>query len=72
MPDNLSTPNISSTELEICLKVLQQISEDSILIDHHDRLKSLIAKIYKESRKKAKQLQRTQQKIRGTYPHSSN
>ena len=46
--------NIPPEKLEICLAVLQQISEDPTIIGEHDRLKSLIAKIYKEGRKIAR------------------
>ncbi|AFZ23847.1 dehydrogenase of unknown specificity, short-chain alcohol dehydrogenase like protein [Cylindrospermum stagnale PCC 7417] len=42
---------IPPEELEICLKVLQQISEDPTLINSHERCKSLIAKIYKNGKK---------------------
>jgi NAD(P)-dependent dehydrogenase (short-subunit alcohol dehydrogenase family) len=43
--------NIPPEELEICLNVLQQISENPTLINDRDRFKSLIAKIYKEGRR---------------------
>ncbi len=62
-PDNVFIPNISPAELEICLQVLQQISEDPTTIDRHDRLKSLIAKIHKEGRKKSRQSHQHQQII---------
>jgi NAD(P)-dependent dehydrogenase (short-subunit alcohol dehydrogenase family) len=48
--------DIPSEQLEICLSVLQQISEDPTLIDRHDRFKSLIAKIYKQGRKHSRQI----------------
>jgi NAD(P)-dependent dehydrogenase (short-subunit alcohol dehydrogenase family) len=62
-PDNISIPNISPAELEICLQVLQQISEDPTTIDRHDRFKTLIAKIHKEGRKKSRQAHQQQQQI---------
>jgi hypothetical protein len=43
--------NIPPDQLEICLNVLQQISEDPAVIGEHDRFKSLIAKIYKQDAK---------------------
>jgi hypothetical protein len=36
--------DISPEQLEICLNVLQQISDDPSLIEQHDRLKNLIVK----------------------------
>ena len=42
---------ISSDHWDICLAVLQKISDDPSLIDKHDRSKSLIAKIYRHGRK---------------------
>jgi NAD(P)-dependent dehydrogenase (short-subunit alcohol dehydrogenase family) len=50
--------NISPEQLENCLQVLQQIADNPSVIDHHDRFKSLIAKIHKQGRKKARQTQR--------------
>lgn len=52
--------NIPPEELEICLNVLQQISENPAVINHHHRFKSLIAKIYKEGRKGACRTHREQ------------
>jgi hypothetical protein len=46
--------NIPPEELEICLNVLQKISENPAMIDHHERCKSLIAKIYKHGKKGAR------------------
>ncbi|OUL26548.1 short-chain dehydrogenase [Nostoc sp. RF31YmG] len=46
--------NIPPQEWQICLKVLQQISEDSALINSDERFKSLIAKIYKNSKKEVR------------------
>jgi NAD(P)-dependent dehydrogenase (short-subunit alcohol dehydrogenase family) len=54
--------NIPPDEVEICLKVLQQISEEPSLIDSHDRFKSLIAKIYKNGRKESRRALQQQQK----------
>lgn len=56
--------NISPEEVEICLKVLQQISEKPDLINNHDRFKSLITKIYKEGSKKSRRVAREIQKDR--------
>lgn len=61
--------NIPPEELEICLKVLQQISEAPAAISHHvseaapleHRFKSLIAKIYKEGRKSSRRTERQRQ-----------
>lgn len=55
--------NIPPDELEICLNVLQQISEDPAVIGEHDRFKSLIAKIYKQGRKGLRQTQQQQRRI---------
>ncbi|BAU12906.1 short chain dehydrogenase/reductase family oxidoreductase [Leptolyngbya sp. NIES-3755] len=49
--------DISPEQLENCLQVLQQIADDPTLIDHHDRFKSLIAKIHKQGRKQSRQTQ---------------
>jgi len=43
--------DIPPEKLEICLAVLQQISEDPAMIAQHDRFKALIAKIHKQGRK---------------------
>ena len=53
---------IPPEQWEICLNVLQQISDDPTIMDHHDRIKSLIAKIYKQERKGLRQAQRQQQR----------
>lgn len=42
---------ISSEKLETCLEVLQQISKDPSVIDRHERMKALIAKIHQEGKK---------------------
>lgn len=55
--------NIPPDKLEICLNVLQQISEDPAVIGKHDRFKSLIAKIYKEQRKNSRHTQKQQRQI---------
>ncbi|KAF3884800.1 MULTISPECIES: SDR family NAD(P)-dependent oxidoreductase [Nostocales] len=54
--------NIPPEEVEICLKVLQQISEEPTLIDSHLRFKSLIAKIYKNAKKESRRAIQQQQK----------
>lgn len=43
--------DIPPSKLEICLDVLQQISENPTVIKDHERLKGLIAKIYKQGKK---------------------
>lgn len=53
--------NIPPKDLEICLSVLQQISENPAVINHHKRFKSLIAKIYKEGKKSFRSQQRQNQ-----------
>ncbi|MEG4066316.1 SDR family NAD(P)-dependent oxidoreductase [Microcoleus sp. Pol11C2] len=55
--------NIPPDQLEICLNVLQQISEDPAVIGEHDRFKSLIAKIYKKGRKGWRQTQQQQRRV---------
>ncbi|MGL5942031.1 MAG: SDR family NAD(P)-dependent oxidoreductase [Waterburya sp.] len=50
--------DFESDDLEITLKVLQQISENPTLINSHHRFKSLIAKIYKQGKKNKKQVQK--------------
>lgn len=52
--------DISPEQLEICLNVLQQISEDPRLIEQHDRLKNLIAKIYQKNRKISRRAKRAE------------
>jgi NAD(P)-dependent dehydrogenase (short-subunit alcohol dehydrogenase family) len=41
-------------QLETCLEVLQQIADDPSLINEHERMKTLIAKIHREGKKQAK------------------
>ena len=53
--------NIPPNDLEICLNVLQQISENPAVINHHERFKSLIAKIYKEGKKSTRNKERQRQ-----------
>lgn len=53
--------NIPPKDLEICLNVLQQISENTAVINHHERFKSLIAKIYKEGKKSTRNNERQRQ-----------
>ncbi|BAY32657.1 short chain dehydrogenase/reductase family oxidoreductase [Nostoc carneum NIES-2107] len=52
---------IPQQEWQICLQVLQQISEDSALINSDERFNSLIAKIYKNSRKEVRRAIRQSQ-----------
>ncbi|QIR38668.1 SDR family oxidoreductase [Tolypothrix sp. PCC 7910] len=52
---------IPQQEWQICLQVLQQISEDSALINSDERFHSLIAKIYKNSRKEVRRAIRQSQ-----------
>jgi len=42
---------IPPDKLEICLEVLQQISEDPSVIDTHERMKALIAKIHQKGKR---------------------
>jgi NAD(P)-dependent dehydrogenase (short-subunit alcohol dehydrogenase family) len=55
--------SIPPEELEICLKVLQQISADPTLINAHERCKTLIAKIYKNGKKEVRRTINKQQQI---------
>ena len=55
--------NISPEEWDICIKVLQQISEDPSLIDNRLRCKSLIAKICKNGKKIRRDAIREQQSL---------
>ena len=41
------TRGVSESQMEVCLEVLQQISEDPSVVDTHDRFKSLVAKIHR-------------------------
>ena len=45
---------IPPEEMETCLRVLQQVSEDPALISNHERMKGLIAKIHKGGKKGAR------------------
>lgn len=56
--------NIPPEKLEICLAVLQQISEEPTIIGEHERLKSLIAKIHKEGRKIARSAEKKHQRCK--------
>ncbi len=55
--------NIPPDKLEICLNVLQQISENPAMMSEEHRFKSLIAKIYKEGRRNFRQTQHKQRQI---------
>jgi NAD(P)-dependent dehydrogenase (short-subunit alcohol dehydrogenase family) len=48
-------PEITATDLEICLKVLQKVADDPTVINTHDRFKSLVAKIHKTGKKAQRQ-----------------
>src|SRR5579871_5442701 len=50
--------DIAPEELEICLNVLQRISEDPAMMDHHERFKALVAKIHREGKKSARRAAR--------------
>ncbi|MBE9118245.1 SDR family oxidoreductase [Lusitaniella coriacea LEGE 07157] len=52
--------DISPEEMEICLRVLQTVSEDVAIAQSHDRFKSLVAKIYKQGKK----IQRGAERVR--------
>jgi NAD(P)-dependent dehydrogenase (short-subunit alcohol dehydrogenase family) len=52
--------DIPPEQLEICLNVLQQISDEPRLIEQHDRLKNLIAKIYQKNRKISRRAKRAE------------
>jgi NAD(P)-dependent dehydrogenase (short-subunit alcohol dehydrogenase family) len=52
--------DILPEQLEICLNVLQQISEEPRLIEQHDRLKNLIAKIYHKNRQISRRAKRAE------------
>jgi NAD(P)-dependent dehydrogenase (short-subunit alcohol dehydrogenase family) len=54
--------NIPPDQLEICLNVLQQISETPAIINKHHRFNSLIAKIYKQGRKSLRQSHKQQRR----------
>jgi len=54
--------NIPPEKLEICLQVLQQISDNPSLIDHQARFKTLIAKIHKNGRKGIRKTNQQQKK----------
>lgn len=58
--------NIPPEKLEICLEVLQQVSEDPAVMSAHDRFKGLIAKIHREGKKGERRLsqQRSQKEDR--------
>jgi NAD(P)-dependent dehydrogenase (short-subunit alcohol dehydrogenase family) len=41
----------TSEELKICLKVLQEISEDPVVMNENERFKGLVAKIHRQAKK---------------------
>ena len=41
------TVAFSDAEMEVCLEVLQRISEDPTMVDDHKRFKGLVAKIHR-------------------------
>lgn len=53
--------NIPPEELEICLNVLQQISEDPSVMSNHHRFKSLVTKIHKQGKKNERRAVRKSQ-----------
>jgi alpha-D-ribose 1-methylphosphonate 5-phosphate C-P lyase len=55
MPSEIVPPPIATEDLEICLKVLQQVADDPKIINTHDRFKSLVAKIHKTGKKSQRQ-----------------
>lgn len=62
LPPNLQ-PNlmdIPPEQLEICLKVLQQISDNPSLMEQYEQLKTLIAKIYQRNRKISRRAKRAE------------
>lgn len=52
--------DIPPEQLEICLNVLQQISDEPSLMEQDDRLKNLIAKIYHKNRKISRRAKRAE------------
>jgi NAD(P)-dependent dehydrogenase (short-subunit alcohol dehydrogenase family) len=55
MPSEIVPLPIATEDLEICLKVLQQVADDPTVINTHDRFKSLVAKIHKTGKKSQRQ-----------------
>jgi NAD(P)-dependent dehydrogenase (short-subunit alcohol dehydrogenase family) len=53
---------IDATELEICLKVLQQVADDPTIVDTHDRFKSLVAKIHRVGKKEQRHASKVQRR----------
>src|SRR5690348_15608737 len=49
---------IPAEKLEVCLEVLQQVSEDPSVISSHERMKGLIAKIHREGKRIARNAER--------------
>jgi NAD(P)-dependent dehydrogenase (short-subunit alcohol dehydrogenase family) len=58
--------HISPEDLDTCIKVLQQISDDPMLAHPHERLKCLIAKIYKTNKKLTRKTRKEKEKIQDT------
>jgi NAD(P)-dependent dehydrogenase (short-subunit alcohol dehydrogenase family) len=52
----------TSEELKVCLKVLQEISEDPLVMNENERFKGLIAKIHRQAKKNNGRNLRRQQK----------
>jgi NAD(P)-dependent dehydrogenase (short-subunit alcohol dehydrogenase family) len=63
---NAINMNITPEDLDTCLKVLQQISDDPMLAHPHQRLKCLIAKIYKTNKKKTRKTRKEKEKAEDT------
>ena len=49
-------------EMEICVRVLQEVSEDVSSVSGHDRFKSLVAKIHREG-KRGKRREKQQDRV---------
>ena len=55
--------DIPPEQLEICLKVLQQISDNPSLMEQHEQIKTLIAKIYHRNRKNSRRAKRDEDRL---------
>jgi NAD(P)-dependent dehydrogenase (short-subunit alcohol dehydrogenase family) len=58
--------HIPPEDINTCIKVLQQISDDPMLAHPHERLKCLIAKIYKTNKKLTRKTRKEKEKIQDT------
>ena len=59
LPAQLSLP-FSDQDLEICLQVLQSVSESPEIMDEHNRFKSLVTKIHRAAKRQKRQLSQKQ------------